>query len=148
MENQHYTLNEISIITGFTERTLRTYIKDGLLNGVKKKNKWLFTEENLQQFLSQDFIVQGLKIKDNIVVKDFMENVKTNVPKACLVYDFPGEDSKIFEMCTKLTNFLQENHMMNFQFRFHYDDQCHVGRFIFTGDLSRTKEIIELLACS
>lgn len=145
MGNQYYTLNEIAIITGFTTRTLRTYIKDGLLRGSKAKNKWLFTEENLNEFFSHSFIAEGLKIKDNIIVKDFVENIKKNAPEACFIYDLPGEHSEILDVCTKLTHLLKENAMSNFQFRFHYDDKAHMGRFIFTGDLSKTKTVMDII---
>lgn len=142
---KYYTLNEIALITGFTTRTLRTYIKDGLLNGSKVKNKWLFTEENLNEFFSQSFIAEGLKIKNNIIVKDFVEDIKKNAPKACFIYDLPGEHSEILDICTKLTDLLKENNISNFQFRFHYDDKAHMARFIFTCDLSKTKDVMDMI---
>jgi excisionase family DNA binding protein len=47
-----FTLTELEEVLGVTHRTLLTYIKNGILKGVKVGGKWKVTEENLRKFIS------------------------------------------------------------------------------------------------
>ena len=44
MEN--YTINDIAMMTGLTTRTIRNYIKLGILNGEKEDGVWRFSAED------------------------------------------------------------------------------------------------------
>ena len=47
----NYTLKDLSMICGLTDRTLRNYLKLGILTGEKQAGTWCFTEEHLDAFL-------------------------------------------------------------------------------------------------
>ena len=49
MENK-YDLNDLALMTGFTTRTLRNYLTQGLLEGEKENGVWQFTPEQLDRF--------------------------------------------------------------------------------------------------
>ena len=70
--DRNYNLNELAMITGFTTRTLRTYLNKGLLKGTKIDGVWQFSEAEIDQFLSEPFVKEGLRIKRNAVVFDFL----------------------------------------------------------------------------
>lgn len=41
-----YTINEVATMTGLTTRTIRNYLKSGLINGQKVNGVWLFSSED------------------------------------------------------------------------------------------------------
>ena len=59
MENtdRTYSLNELAMMTGFTTRTLRTYLDKGLLRGEKPGGVWQFTAEEVDRFFQKALLV-------------------------------------------------------------------------------------------
>lgn len=47
-----YSTEETAELLGVTERTVRTYIKAGKLQGVKVAGSWEISEENIKDFLN------------------------------------------------------------------------------------------------
>ncbi len=47
-----YNLNELAMMTGFTTRTLRNYLMQGLLHGAKVNGTWQLTLEEIDGFLT------------------------------------------------------------------------------------------------
>lgn len=84
-----YTLNQIALITGFTTRTLRNHIKQGLLNGEKINGNWCFTEEDLAAFLDQPAVAKELVSKQNALVYDFLADTYKKSNRICVLLDFP-----------------------------------------------------------
>ena len=74
-------------MTGFTTRTLRTYLNKGLLNGKKEDGVWLFTAEDLDKFFNEPFVNEGVRIKRNSIVFDFLADQKKSTDRACVVLD-------------------------------------------------------------
>ena len=66
MDERTYDLNELAQMTGFTTRTLRTYLKQGLLHGEKVGGVWRFTPEELDKAIavyhSRDRRYGGVKV--------------------------------------------------------------------------------------
>ena len=44
---KYYTVDEVAAITGLTSRTIRTYIAEGKLKGLRLGKQWRFTEEDI-----------------------------------------------------------------------------------------------------
>ena len=42
-----YSIKDLTKISGFTDRTLRNYLKLGVLIGEKKDGQWYFNEEQI-----------------------------------------------------------------------------------------------------
>ena len=87
--DRNYNLNELAMITGFTTRTLRTYLSKGLLKGTKIDGVWQFSEAEIDQFLSEPFVKEGLRIKRNAVVFDFLADAGRKTGRACVILDLP-----------------------------------------------------------
>lgn len=136
-------MKDISLMTGFTTRTLRSYIKNGLLKGSCINRKWIFTEEELYQFFSNDFVMEGIVIKCNASVKQFMRSMKRLQPEGCFIYDLPGSKEEVGGAVQKLIVYLKENTIIKFSF--YYKESYKVGRFIFIGALSEIEEVIKVL---
>jgi len=48
--DKYYTLNDLALMTGLTTRTLRNYLKMGILKGERIDGIWNFTEEEIAEF--------------------------------------------------------------------------------------------------
>lgn len=84
-----YTLNDIAMMTGFTERTLRTYLKNGLLKGEKTKGIWSFPAASVDAFFQEPYVKEGLRIKRSAAIFDFLADRKKKNPRTCVILDLP-----------------------------------------------------------
>ena len=88
----YYTLGHLSQITGLTDRTLRTYLKNGILSGEKINGVWHFTEEQLETFLRHPAVRPSILAKNNAIVYDFLLDTKKPEPRVCVILDIPDLD--------------------------------------------------------
>ncbi|MBS7263409.1 MAG: helix-turn-helix domain-containing protein [Eubacteriales bacterium] len=96
--NGSYTLNELAMMTGFTTRTLRTYLNQGLLTGGKENGVWRFSAEDLDRFFREPFVKEGLRIKRNSAVFDFLSDRSKKGNRACVILDLPVSMKKANEI--------------------------------------------------
>lgn len=87
-----YTLGHLTQFTGLTDRTLRTYLSNGILQGQKINGVWHFTEEQLDAFFRSPVVRPSIQAKNNAIVYDFMLDDKKPEPRACIILDLPGAD--------------------------------------------------------
>lgn len=59
----YYTLGHLSQITGLTDRTLRSYLKNGILEGEKINGIWHFSEEQLDAFFRHPAVRPSIQSK-------------------------------------------------------------------------------------
>lgn len=87
--DRNYNLNEIAMMTGFSTRTLRNYLNQGLLKGEKVDGAWQFTAEEIDRFFAEPFVKEGLRIKRNGIVFDFLADRSKKAKRACMILDIP-----------------------------------------------------------
>ena len=96
MENHelcdYYTLGHLTQFTGLTDRTLRTYLSKGILEGEKINGVWHFTEIQLDAFFRHPAVRPSLIAKHNANVYDFLLDTKKSEPRICVILDLPGAD--------------------------------------------------------
>ena len=85
----YYTLGHLSQITGLTDRTLRTHLKNGVLEGEKINGVWHFTDDQLDAFLRHPTARPTIQAKNNAIVYDFMLDAKKSEPRVCIILDIP-----------------------------------------------------------
>ena len=88
--DRKYNLNEIAMMTGFSTRTLRNYLNQGLLKGEKVDGAWQFTAEDVERFFAEPFVKEGLRIKRNSIVFDLLADRAKESKKTCLMLDMPA----------------------------------------------------------
>lgn len=93
-----YIINEIAMMTGFSTRTLRSYIKQGILKGEKIDGVWKFSADNFIDFISDSNIICGIKSKINAQALDFLADDKKKENYICTVLDFYVEDEESEEI--------------------------------------------------
>ncbi len=82
-----YNINEVALMTGFTTRTLRNYIKSGLLQGEKKGGVWVFTDEQVSAFFSDPNVKPGIEAKNRAVIFDFLADTGKTDSETCVILD-------------------------------------------------------------
>ena len=132
----YYLINHLTLITGLSVRTIRSYLANGILKGEKINGLWHFTPEAVDAFLHHPSVVPSIQAKQSAVVYDFMLDRKKNQPEACLILDLPGHDatSAAEFFCNSITNDGYQH------IRFSYNHTAGAPRIILRGayrDLQR-----------
>lgn len=116
---KYYTINEISAMTGLTTRTIRNYLKSGLINGEKTNGIRMFSSEDFSDMLANPAIRPSIQAKNNAVVYDFLVDNKKKTNKICTVIDLcidDTESSEISDFFCKTINNLSEAGELSFKF--------------------------------
>ncbi len=85
-----YTVADVASITGMTSRTIRNYLKDGSLTGVKIGVQWRFTEDEISKLFSRRR--PGTKSPSQ-AVKAFLGEPDANA-KSIILIDKPVNSAK------------------------------------------------------
>ena len=104
-----YTIQDVAVMTGLNERTIRNYLAEGLLQGEKADGAWRFTAEQFGAFLAQDMVRGSVQAKANAIVYDFLVTDRRKEPADCLILDRPvsdGEEPALREDLEKQVNAL------------------------------------------
>ena len=133
-----YNLSELATMTGFTTRTLRTYLNQDLLRGEKVDGVWQFSAEEVDRFFREPFVKEGLRIKRNAIVFDFLADTAKQANRACVILDLPVSD----EEGEAVSAFFCEKMMHATDARFIYGRDRGVSRVILTGPEDQVSEIL------
>lgn len=127
-----FTLNEVSIMTGLTTRTLRNYLKMNMLSGEKREGTWYFTEEDISELLSNPNIRPGIQAKKRAVVFDFLAETKKKYNEICTILDLQIDDDR----AEKVTDFFcgEINKMQGEKIAFSFEKAGKSVRVILRGN--------------
>lgn len=126
-----YTINEIAMMTGFTTRSLRNYIRAGLLEGEKADGVWRFTPEDFSNFICNPSINSGIKSKHQSQVLDFLIQDTKKENQICTVLDFYVSDEESAELSDFFCN--QMNAVSESATKFSLQRNGQNTRIILTG---------------
>ena len=90
----YYSIDDLAMMTGLTTRTLRSYIKSGVLRGDKAAGRWRFTKEDFGAFLGDAAVRKALRARRNAVVSDFLGETAKKADAACVILDFAATDEE------------------------------------------------------
>lgn len=125
-----YNLNELAMITGLTTRTLRNYLKLGILEGEKDDGNWRFSDEDVEAFFSNPAAKQAIAAKRNAVVYDFMSNPFKKSNRACTILDLPVSDEEAMEIAAFFCGLINKG-CSDIEFKF--NKEKGFARFILSG---------------
>ncbi len=136
-----YTMNNIAMMTGFTTRTLRNYLRQGILKGEKVDGAWRFSEEEYEAFLTHPAVKPGIRAKQNAIVNDFLLlNVKKE-NRTCVILDICTEREEAKQaaafFCERIKE--QEDEELQFGMEWHKKNM----RIILSGTETAVKEIMK-----
>jgi len=87
MIKDKYSITEVSKMSGLTTRTIRNYLKDGFVHAVKENDKWVFTEDDFTDMISNIYVSPAIKAKNNAPIFDFVADHKKENNSVCMVID-------------------------------------------------------------
>lgn len=130
MDTVFYTIGDLVVMTGLTDRTIRSYIASGILQGDKQDGRWRFTVEQVESFLLHPAVRPSILAKQNAEVYDFLLDRKKTSRKACIILDLPDSDpEKVSQyFCRRITEGEGRD------LRFFFDRNHGIPRVILRGD--------------
>ncbi len=134
-----YTIEQLSIMTGLTTRTLRNYLKSNLLQGSKDTGFWKFTEQQVSEFIRHPSVQASIQAKHHAIVYDFLARQDNTKQEMCILFDrVLGE----FE-AKKLADFFCHavNRFSHIRFVFSYESGT--ARYILKGAEADLIEIMK-----
>ena len=140
-----YTVEDVAKMTGLTTRTIRNYLKDGRLKGLKVGAQWRFTEQNIKDLFEEQGVSDSMKEAKNQLVADFCTR-KGRKPRICTIFDIPcssGQEAQtLCEPVIELVNVLQDKGEIELSFQYLNGR----ARFIIMGDPKLVQRVLVLLA--
>ncbi len=135
----YYCIGHLVQCTGLTERTIRTYLASGILQGEKINGVWHFTPEQVDAFLRHSAVRPSIQAKNNGVVYDFLLNPSRENHRCCMILDLPGDDPKALTefFCYAICN----GDFHNFQFAF--DSLDKTPRVILRGETGVVLQLVK-----
>jgi len=121
---RNYTINEVATMTGLTTRTIRNYLKSGLISGEKINGIWTFSSEDYYSLLNNPTIKPSIQAKNNAVIYDFLINDRKKTNNICTIIDLCVEDDEAFEISQFFCNTINAiNDTANLNFKFEKHDK-------------------------
>ena len=142
MTKDFYSINELSTITGFTTRTLRNFIKMDFLKGKKIEGEWQFSPEQIENFLLNSNIKQGIKSKQNSVVYNYLLNEELQKNKICTIIDLTLSANERELLSEKICQIINDS---GAQVEFRFFSQKDKTRIIIAGEKDFVKQILLLI---
>ena len=134
-----YNLNELAMMTGFTTRTLRNYLTQGLLHGEKRNGTWQFSAENVERFFAEPYVKEGLRIKRTAAVFDFLADRSKKTERVCVILDLPLDVKR----GNKVSAFFCDMMKSASDTEFSYEWDGGHGRVILKGAEKQVAEIMK-----
>ena len=139
MEMDRYSINDLSMITGLTTRTIRNYLNLGVMKGEKIDGNWSFTEEDVEEMMKNDYVKQAMSTKRNAIVYDFMADMKKKDSRMCVILDLAEDAKGSMEVSRTFCDFINEN---SNDIRFNMFSEGGNIRVILSGD---EKEVLKIM---
>lgn len=99
--DERYTIEDVAAFTGLTDRTLRTYLKEGRLTGSKEDGTWRFAPEDLERLFRDGGVRRAMEANRNAVIYDFLLG-GPDEDRCCAVRDIPVPDGGEEALRTRL----------------------------------------------
>lgn len=140
----YYLIAHLRILTGFTDRTIRSHLASGILQGEKINGLWHFTPEQVEEYINLPAVRAGIAAKQRALADDFLLNRFRNEPATCMMLDLPGADSKVVAefFCYQIGQ--GGFHQVDFTF----DVQNGISRVILTGRPDEVLQLVEAFAAA
>ena len=134
-----FTIADMTVMTGLSSRTIRTYIAEGFLQGDKSSGVWQFSPEQIDRFFNNAAVRPTLRAKKNAVVYDFL-GAPHGENMMCVVLDLPAES--LSQASALFCGYISEI-QAKAELRFASDRIGKKGRVILSGS---DADVMELLA--
>lgn len=134
-----YTIEQLATMTGLTTRTLRNYLKSGLLQGTKNEGIWQFSEEQIGDFITHPAVRPSIQAKHHAIVYDFLAGCDNTPDEACVLLNLTADKDE----ANAISEFFCDavNHSQHLRFAFSY--QHGTARIILKGSEENIRKIMQ-----
>lgn len=138
-----YTIEDVAAFTGLTDRTLRSYLKEGRLTGTKEEGAWRFGPEDLERLLEDGGARRAMEANRNAAVYDFLLGGQPE-DRCCVIRDIPAEKGEEEALRTRLLERVnREEGQVRFSYSYGVDRRGRgSARVILTGPTERVRAIL------
>lgn len=137
---KNYTINKVAVMTGLSTRTIRNYLKSGLVNGEKINGIWTVSANDFCDMLGNPAIKPSIKAKHNSVVYDFLADERKKTNKICAVIDLYEDDAEAEEISGFFCSAVNNEVINDIIFKFEKN-----GRYVRVILSGSEENVIELL---
>ena len=148
-----YTVEDIAKMTMFTTRTIRNYLKDGLLTGRKIGGQWRFTSDDIEKFMNQGQIGDMIRSEKKQNVLDFLDGIfseYTGEVQTCTITDVYRPKQAVQELADKLvalpSAMASPNAPALNRMSYEYDNSESRARFILFGTPEYIGEAMKIVS--
>lgn len=90
-----YTIAELAMAIGFTDRTVRNYIRSGKLKGEMVDGEWRFSEEAISELFKQKGVMAKIRQKRHSIVYDYIADNRKKKNEVCIIIDLYDDREKV-----------------------------------------------------
>lgn len=134
-----YSMNDLAVMTGLTTRTIRNYIRLGLLDGEKVDGVWQFTGEQFSAFIENPSVRPSLEAKNKAIVYDFLVDDRKNSNAACVILDFKVDSDEAEEISDHFCEAAGQVRGIRLSYRYENGN----ARVILSGPEDSVQEILQ-----
>lgn len=135
-----YTVRDVALMTGLNPRTIREYLRRGLLKGERTAAGWRFTVEQFVALISLPEVERSIRAKEQGTVLDFLSQKKKAAPTACVILDIPIEPAGEEALRARLLSMSGE------ELSFRYRQEGTMARVTATGSPGRLADLLKEMA--
>ena len=145
-----YTVEDIARMTMLTSRTIRNYLKDGMLTGRKIGGQWRFTKKDIENLFQDNKVEEEMKNNRRQDVMDFINGVNTDMGgelQLCTIADYYCTKMQLLDNLNMRFNKVISELNTTAQLRFYYEyiEKEQKARYTFLGTPAFIKAAAELL---
>lgn len=150
MENlgKLYTVEEIAEMTSVTSRTIRNYIKKGLLKGRKVGGVWRFTRKDIEDLFDKSTFINKVSEINKQYVYDFLDNKSMDNStnnNVCTILDYHSSSKqKALDLFNDIMSSFGDD-FIGVRIFYEYLESESKARFTIFSDLRLMSEILNLV---
>ena len=135
MENsleKMFTVEDIAQMTSLTDRTIRNYLRTGLLKGRKIGGQWRFNMQDIKNFLDSGEVMSAISSEYKQDVLDFIDNVNTKISgdrQSCVIIDLYINHDKANSINEKLCELTALDTIHQMRLYYEYSEEYQRARF-------------------
>lgn len=82
-----YTINHVALMSGLSSRTIRNYMKMGLIEGEMINGVWHFTAEDVGDLFANPSVAPAIRARRNALIYDFLSDDYKQQDEMCSIID-------------------------------------------------------------
>lgn len=140
-----YTVDEVAQMTRLTSRTIRNYIKSGLLRGKKVGGQWRFSQGDVENLMSSSTAAAKMSSANRRDVLNFLDKAAPHPAQVCAIADLPLSQSAAEELAQKICKIASQTASENIRFHYEYIEAEQTARFTVFGTPDFVAAVMEAL---